>query len=137
MDDLWGEVEAQYQSQLDNIGDEVVKLMKQSVQECIYDYYQPVEYQRTNMFLDSVTFHHNWRDGSLFVFSDINTGYYSAVDGSDQSMNINKWLEYGHSDGGTGEYHNYEGRNFLERARELIKNKYPELNVEIVTDEEF
>jgi hypothetical protein len=138
MDALWSQIESQYQSELNKIGDRVVQLFKQAIEEKIYNYYEPTVYERTYMFLESVKYHYNWQDGSLFVFSDINTGYYSVVDGSDQTQNISKWLEYGHNDGrGNGQYHNYEGRGYLERAYELIKNEYPNLEVKIISDEEY
>jgi len=120
---------------LNEIKEKLIVLFKQALDETVYSAYSPSVYKRTYMLLNSVRVTEDISTGDLYVFSDINTGYYSAVDGSDQSMNINKWVEYGHHDGGTGEYHDYSGRGFLERAEELIKNEFPYLNIEIVNDE--
>lgn len=142
MEEIWAEIEGHLQATLNSIGEDVVKLFKQAIQTEIYDYYEPTAYERTDMFINSVTFRYNWEDSALLVFSDINTGYYSAVDGSDQSENITNWLEDGHSDGiGSSEekknqYHQFEGRHFLEEAERLIKKKYPFLEVEIFNEGE-
>lgn len=88
------------------------------------------------MFRDSVRCHYDYKNNILYVYSDINTGYYSAVDGRDVTPAISYWLQEGHSDG-TGidnQYHNYQGRNYLEKAEKMIKEKYPDLKLKIVND---
>lgn len=113
------------------------ELFKEAVQSEVYDYYNPIEYERSYMFLNSIKSHVN-ADGDIYIYSDINSGYYSAVTGEDVSQYISGWIERGHSDGkGTGQYHSYEPRLYLEKARAIIEAEFPMLNVEIIEDDNF
>lgn len=122
---------------LNEIREELIALFKEALEITVYSAYSPSVYERTYMLLNSVKVTEDLLTGDLYVFSDLNTGYYSAVTGEDVSKNLNGWIEYGHHDGGTGMYHDYNGRGFLEKAEELIKAKFPELKIEIVSDENY
>jgi len=120
---------------LESIKKRVEELMKEAIQSEIYDNYNPTVYQRTYTFLNSVVATIN-PEGELFVHVDLNEGdqYYSLVDGSPQYLNLNNFIESGHSDstGINNMYHNYPARNFLEKASELISQEFPELQIVIV-----
>ena len=144
---LWAEIEGQLYASLDSIGGHVVQLFKQAIQEKVYDYYSPIPeekggYKRTMAFIDSVTFEYIWEEDSLFVYTDITSNTYSSRygDKGDVSEYVATWLEHGHSDGigvvrdGENQFHEYEGRSYLERAYELISKAYPFLYVEIVDE---
>jgi len=138
MDNLRAEFQMQIQLYLKSIEPEIQSLFKQGIQEAIYDYYTPVSngYSRTYMFLNSVRTHVDLATGKMYVYSDINTGYYSAVSGEDTTSSISNWLNQGHSDstGIGGQYHNYTPRNYLSRCYELINNKFPFLDLEIIEE---
>jgi len=120
---------------LSEMKDELINLFKEALETTVYSAYSPSFYERTYTLLNSVRVTEDAVTGNLYVFSDLNTGYHSAVTGEDVSKDINKWIEYGHHDGGSGMYHDYNGRNFLEKAEQLIKAKFPELKIEIVSDD--
>ena len=87
------------------------------------------------MFLNSVKTHIDLATGKMFVYSDINNGYYSAVTGEDVTGSISKFLNKGHSDGrGSGQYHTYTPRSYLDKCYELIHNTFPELILEIIEE---
>jgi len=137
MDNLRAEFQMQIDLYLKSIQKEVENLFKQGIQEAIYDYYTPVVggYHRTDMFKNSVRTHIDLATGKMYVYSDINNGYYSAVTGADVTGSISNWLEHGHSDGrGGGAYHTYTPRNYLEKCFELIHNKFPELILKIIEE---
>ena len=135
MDALRAEFQAQVEMYLKSIQSRVEALFKQGIDEAIYQYYSPVEYRRTYMFLNSVKAHIDLATGKMYVYSDINTGYHSVVSGDDVTNSISNWLESGHYDGrGSGEYHSYEKRDYLERCYELIHNEFPELTLEIIKE---
>lgn len=118
------------------IEQDIIQIFQEAIDQTIYDAYTPNTYKRTYMFRDSVRCHYDYKNNVLYVYSDINTGYYSAVDGRDVTPAISYWLQEGHSDG-TGidnQYHNYQGRNYLEKAEKMIKEKYPDLKLKIVND---
>lgn len=132
------------QEKLQDDSEEIKELFEKAIQSSIYDYYTPKYYNRNYTFLNSVVTHLDIENNTLYVYSDINEGdeYYSAVDMSPQFQNINNWLEDGHSDGigikvpKFNQYHEFEGRNFLEKAEELIKEQFPDYNIKIIKDNE-
>jgi len=120
---------------LKTIQSRLEQLLKDSIMSEIYSKYSPTTYVRTYMFLESVRAYVNDM-GEIYVYSDVNTGYYSAVSGEDVSSSISGWLEGGHSDntGINNQYHNYTPRLYLEKAYSLIKSEYPMLRVSIIDD---
>ena len=146
MDDLQAQFRQQIDEYLMTIQNKVEELFKEAIQESIYDYYTPIPeehggYHRNYTFLNSVTAHIDMKSGIMYVYSDLNEGsqYYSAVDGSPQFQNIGHWMESGHSDntGYGGQYHQFEGRNYLERAKELINQEFPDLQIQILDNEDI
>lgn len=117
-------IQEEYNRYLQQVKERVKQLFKQALKECVYDYYIPNTYERTYQMLNNVNVHIN-ENGEIYVYTD-NQFYTSAVDGSPQSPDfINYIIEHGHHDGGTNnQYHNYEGRHYLERAKELIENEF-------------
>ena len=98
MDDLSTQFKAQTDLYLESIQTRIAELFKESIQESIYDYYSPTEYNRTNMFLESTKTHIDLETGIMYVYSDLNSGYPSAVDRSPQYSNLSNFIEGGHSD---------------------------------------
>ncbi|MCD3321817.1 hypothetical protein G8V07_15235 [Clostridium botulinum D/C] len=133
MDFIDEQIQAEYNNYLEHVKERVRELFKQALRECVYDYYTPNSYERTYQMLNNVNVHIN-EEGELYVYTD-NQFYTSAVDGSPQTPNfINYTIEHGHHDGkGTNQYHSYEGRHYLERAKELIDNEF-KCNCEIISD---
>lgn len=146
MDDLQTQFQQQIDEYLMSIQDRIQELFKQGIQESIYDYYtDPIEYERTYTFLNSVKTHIDLENGVIYVYNDINEGsqYYSLVDGSPQFQNISDYLENGHSDGigesipKENQYHQFEARRYLEHCRDLIQSEFPDLQIKILDNEEI
>lgn len=132
------EILKQYQKEyFAQVSTDLIELFKTAINDTIYDIYSPTQYTRTYMLRESVVARFNEQEGALYVYSDINTSYYSAVDGRDVSQAIQWFIEEGHNDnsGINNMYHNYSGRHYLEKAQELIKQKFPDLKIEIINDE--
>ncbi|HEY5588422.1 MAG TPA: hypothetical protein VIK86_05635, partial [Candidatus Paceibacterota bacterium] len=72
MDDLSTQFKAQTDLYLESIQTRIAELFKESIQESIYDYYSPTEYNRTNMFLESTKTHIDLETGIMYVYSDLN-----------------------------------------------------------------
>lgn len=142
MDDMQLQFEQELNTYYKNMENRISELFKQAIQENVYDYYaSPRVYERTYTFINSVKVHLDLESGQLYVYNDLNDGssYYSVVDGSSQYQNISHWIESGHEDstGIANQYHTYEGRRYLERAKELIMAEFPELEIEIIDNEEI
>jgi len=122
------------QMYLQKIKNRVKELFKQAVDEKVYKYYTPNTYERTYQMLENIDVKIG-TDDNLYVYVD-NQFYYSAVDGSPQYPNfINYIIQEGHSDGkGTNQYHDYEGRDYLGYAKELIDKEF-DCDCEIISDE--
>lgn len=123
---LMEEIKKEKKKILLSIQDDCKELLEDAIQTEVYDAYDPIEYERTYALNNSVNSHIN-TDDELYVFTDTNEGlYYSAVDGRDVSVAVPHFVNSGHTDntGINNQYHNYEGRNFLEKAKELIDKKF-------------
>lgn len=128
------ELEEELKKYLNNIKEDIKKIFQQAIQDKVYDYYQTNTYRRSGELRDSVAV--EIKNNTIYVYNDVNDMWYeSAVDGRNVT-NIVPWLvNEGHSDGvGDNQYHNFEGRHYLEEAYEKIKKKYPDLDIEIVND---
>ncbi|MDV3428476.1 MAG: hypothetical protein LIR50_15900 [Bacillota bacterium] len=120
---------------LNSIKDGLIYLFQQSIEICVYQYYNPKVYMRTFNLLNDIDF--KFEGNKLVIYSNSREmDYHSLVDGSDVSNYVSQWVESGHNDGSIvqNQYHHYEGRNYLEYAKELIRNEY-DLDVEIINDE--
>lgn len=133
-----------YQAELiKGVQKRLVELFKQALDETVYDYYQPSVYDRTYMLKESVRTHYDSKKNTVYVYPDINYGYWSAVDGRDVSAAVPYWVQEGHDDGigikkkGENQYHRYEGRHYLERAKELIDKEFKDsgIKVEIINEQ--
>lgn len=120
---------------LNSIKDGLIYLFQQSIEICVYQYYNPKVYMRTFNLLNDIDF--KFEGNKLVIYSNSREmDYRSLVDGSDVSNYVSQWVESGHNDDSIvqNQYHHYEGRNYLEYAKELIRNEY-DLDVEIINDE--
>jgi hypothetical protein len=111
------------------------EILKEEIQKLVYEAYTPVTdgYKRTYSLLNSVDSRVT-EDGDLLIY--INEGdldYTSAVDGSNQSMNVPYFVNYGHHDttGIDDMYHNYPSRGFIESAAKRISDEFG-IKVEII-----
>lgn len=136
---FYNEIETYITQYFNEIKDIVKDSFREAIKETVYDYYSPIQYQRTEQMINNIQVHLN-KDNELYVYVD-NQMYYSAVDGNQQDPNfINYIIEHGHDDGigiqqkGYNQYHIYEGRHYLERAKELIDERL-NCNCEIISDE--
>lgn len=135
LDGLVDNYEKEY---LDSIKDDIIKLFRDAIQKILYDYYDPVIYERQYRLLDNVKIDLK-EDNSLFVYTDVlNVGYKSAVTGNNVGDMLDIFVFEGHDDEigekkqGMNQYHRYEKREVLETAKEMIQEKYPDLKVYIV-----
>lgn len=115
---------------------EAEKIYKENIDNCIYQNYQPTEYIRTNALENSVT--SKMDDDTVFLYNDNNQmDYYSAVSGESVSGdNVVNWTNYGHHDdsGRSGMFHDYNGRQYIEKTKEDIENEMPDIKVEIIDE---
>lgn len=126
------------------IKNDLQNILRDVENRMIYQYYTPTTYRRTGYFLDSVKLNIDEKEGTAFLYNDMNEGspYISAVDGSPQFIHIPYWLENGHDDGiGINEqkenqYHRYEGRHYLEEVKKEIESKYKDLNIKIINEDD-
>lgn len=115
---------------------EAEKIYKQNIEESVYNAYEPVQYQHTNALENSVT--SRMDDDTVLLYNDNNQmDYYSAVSGESVSGdNVVNWTNYGHHDdsGRSGMFHNYNGRQFIEKTKENIENEMPDIKIEIIDE---
>lgn len=133
--------------QLHKIAPELENILRECIEEVVYKGYpNPVQWDRQYRLLNHiVTVDED--DGKIFIHENLlGAGYFSAVDGSNQDANLDKFIFEGHRDNkGSGMFHQYpyaENPSFqpgevFRLAKQRIKEKYPELEIEIVlsTDE--
>lgn len=130
-------LEEELKKYLNQIKQRVIELYRQAIEETIYNAHSPTQYKRTYQMLNSIAV--KFENDKLIIYTDTaNMSYYSAVDGRDATELVPWMLEQtGHMDG-TGIvnlYHYYPERRFLERAKELIQNEFPDLQIEIIKEE--
>lgn len=126
----------------DFIGGDSVKEIIDDVYLCffeaitlnVYQYYTPVVggYQRTFQLIKAISYH--VENSTLYMYVDTSKlKYVSNVNGSDVSDYVPLFVDKAHNDSTNffNQYHHYEERNFLEKAKELIERKLG-MEVEIV-----
>lgn len=120
---------------LEKIRDGLIYLLQESIEICVYQYYTPKVYTRNFDLLNDIDFKFEGNKIVIYLNSR-EMDYRSFVDGSDVSDYVSQWVESGHNDDSIiqSQYHHYEGRNYLEYAKELIEDEYG-LEVEIIKDE--
>lgn len=124
----------QYEKEkMDEIKPDLIEIFKECVQEA-YDSYQPIVWDRQYRLLnDIVTVDED--NGKVFLHENLsNAGYTSAVDGGNVDNMLDKFIFEGHHDGSgiDNMYHNFEPYPALQLAQQRIKEKYPDLDVQIV-----
>jgi len=126
-----GQIETECASYLASISAECEQILRDEIYDSVYMSYHPTQYKRTNQLLNNLDMEFT-TDGALHLFFN-GLDYTSAVDESDQSDNVPFFINDGHRDGGTGMYHNYPKRQFLEKAAKRIRAKFG-VKVSIVKD---
>lgn len=127
-------------SDLEDIKDECVSMFKDAIQTEVYNHYSPSWYSRSNQLIDSVTA--RIEGNNILVYIDDSVLNYNSwinfIDtGKEVGSAIPYWVESGHNGAyGTGEYRDFEPRKYLEKAQQLVIEKYKEygITVEIVND---
>jgi hypothetical protein len=146
MDDLQNQFKEQINEYLHEIQDRIVELFKDSIQEAVYDISdtQMTWWERTEDFKNSVSIQYD-SEGALVVYVDTDKlDYYSYINFQKTDIEVSDslpmWLEDGHNSDKPnqyGMYANYNGRNYLELAYEKINSEFPDLQVQILKDEEI
>jgi len=107
---------AEAKLELEKITKDAKRLLKEKVQTEVYSSYSPTSYTRTNDLINSVTSTVSETEGLVF-FDESSIGHTSAVTGDKVGMYTPKFLDGGHSDGkGSGMYHEYPERNFIDKT---------------------
>lgn len=114
----------------------IKELYQQALRETLYEAYTPQgkkHYDRTYQMLNNIDV--KIENDDIIVYNNIeNMNYQSVVDKRDVTALIPFLLDYtGHMDG-TGiynMYHYYPERHYLERAKELIQEEFPQFKIEI------
>jgi hypothetical protein len=126
------------QEYLELVQERVKEIFQESLDDGLYDIYNPSVYHRNYSLRDSVTTHIDTENNILYVYPNINEGiYYSAVTGEDVSQYVADWiLVTGHHDGSSVDnmYHNYDARNVLQIAKQKIEKEFG-FDVEIIDNE--
>ncbi|MCY6958284.1 hypothetical protein [Clostridium brassicae] len=135
MSDEWDEL-IEYLTEETNqltrvITKEANELLKKNVQEEVYDNYSPNIYKRTKDLQKSIK---SDKVEGFTYFDDSKLDYKSKVTGENVSMYVPKFLNYGHTDktGIDNMYHSYPAREFMEKTKIELEEKYGEGCCEIV-----
>lgn len=112
------------------IQNEAENILRNAIQNRVYDYYAPSWYDRTYELLNSIhsDIRHMGNNYTLYVYVDTEMlNYNSFYSGENVSMEVPFWINKGHNASGylpingSGEqfynqFHAYEGRGYLEEA---------------------
>lgn len=129
------EIQKQVQLGLQRIKSRVIQIFKESIQQELYNRYNPEDYDRTYQMLESVDV--IVKGNSIIVYNNpdlMTQGYKSAVDGTDVTPYITKFLQ-GHDDSSSinNMYHHYPQANYLEVAKQRIESELG-LKCEIINE---
>lgn len=125
------EVMEESRNYIQSIINDIMLIFLQAITLAVYRYENaganfPTVYRRKYQLLLS-SLNYIMDDNNLYVFIDASAlNYHSNVTGEDVSEHVPYWVEDGHHDdtGIQNQYHNYEGRKYLELARDMIEAKY-------------
>lgn len=123
---------------LKEIADDCLELFREAIDEAVYGSYTPTWYPRTRKLFDNCTY--KIENDELYIYVDIDAiTYNSWVSYNDTGKEVGSavpyFVESGHMDrsGIENQYHDYEPRYYLERAKSKILLKYG-FEVEIIND---
>ncbi len=141
MSDLYNQMIKEFEQELDNESNKILKeiqsdtkeILKKSIMQNVYSFYTPKAYERNFYLLNNINSHLDENKGDLYTFIDSNYGYFSVLDGRDVSQYVPYWVNEGH-DMSIFNAGYYEGRHYLELAKQLIDSKY-NCDCEIINDE--
>lgn len=109
---------------MDRVQVQMEEALKKNVQSELYDSYNPKVYTRTNNLKKSITSSDD-DDETKVYFDESKLNYTSAIDGHNVSAYVPKFVNEGHHDNkGNGEYHDYKGRNFMEKTVNELEKRY-------------
>lgn len=142
LEDLRSSLQSATENALEDILEDCIRITKESIQECVYDAYTPLSYERTNKLKDSIV--GEIKNGTVYIYHDSSVFEYESVYRSE--FDINEVLPYiidysGHKarvyEGDINMFNYYpsitanRGRMYLDLAKREIENKYG-VNVEII-----
>lgn len=101
------------------------RLLKKNVQSELYDNYTPKVYTRTNELKKSITSKIEATEGITY-FDESKLNHTSVVTGEPSGKYVPMWTDQGHKDstGIENKFHNYEGRNFIDKTINELEEKY-------------
>lgn len=110
--------------EISNIIEDAKKISKENIDSEVYSY-SPNTYKRTYNLKNSITSKIDGTEGIIY-FDENLMDYRSAVTGENVNKYVPKWVDQGHSDstGIDNMYHNYKGRDFVDKSIEKIEEKY-------------
>ena len=141
-DELYFQIQLnQFEQQyLKEIAEDCLKLFKEAIDESVYDSYSPTWYPRTMQLLNQCTYHIDNKLNTLTIYVDTdNITYNSWINYKDTGIEVGSavpyFVESGHMDGILieNEYHEYQPRYYLEKAKSKILSRYG-FDVEIIND---
>ena len=118
------EIEKAFHAELIIIVKDIKLTLAKYIQKNVYDSFNPKEYKRHNQLINAIESAVNLNEGIIYL-NPSKLNYFSAVDSAhDVSDRTVGYLNRGHSDGGTGMYHDYPSRRFFEDTVKEINIKY-------------
>lgn len=144
LEDFLSQTDDQIQEFSDDVINDLKNILRESIENNVYNYYSPSVYQRKYNLLDNIEAKLD-NDGNLYVYIGTenisNSAYWSTVSGQYQSPEqVASWVEHGHHMSNTtvdNEFTNYEARMYLENAVEQVQQKYPDFHIELISDVNF
>lgn len=150
MDSLWAEIQSQLEAEIKIIVQDCRKILNQAIIDTVYSY-NPRSYDRTNQLNDIANIDYKMEeDGGVTIFiNTTNMEYYSFGKGEGHDNSglsrvpadvVVHVLEVGHDtysphDSGNDMFRHYTARHFLEEACSRMKDKYPELDFEVIREQ--
>jgi hypothetical protein len=100
------------------------RLLKKNVQSGLYDKYTPKVYKRTNELKNSIVSKVSVNEGVTY-FDENLLNHTSVITGEPVGRFVPKWTDKGHDDGkGSGMFHVFPARNFLDKTISQLEKKY-------------
>jgi hypothetical protein len=142
----FNELIKQYNKDINKISERIKQIWRETVQEDVYDIYDPKYYadkhgNRTNQLKDKVT--SKLENGILYVYADTEDMNYYSFGDKDKPVNaeaVVHFVDVGHNYGDSpfpndyDNFYHYEGRRFIEKFAERVKQEYPEYEIQVFRD---
>jgi hypothetical protein len=133
----WSDIEKYYNNELKKIANRCKEILEECIDSEVYDKYTPHFYERSYQLRDNVEV--NIKGDYIYVYVNTGNMYYESNKPNVQypaSQWVPYWVNYGHNTdkGGVFMYDNYPSRNYIQVAKERIKNELG-VDVEIIEND--